>query len=213
MSKEAALIDVGGPIDKLITHIKNENLKLKYIFATHCHLDHIDGVPALIQKFPNAQLCFNEQDFQDFIDTPAWAIENTDPKDLEEAMQNPIIKKWMEYDPAVLGKVDLYLEDNQIYHLGDIKIRTILAPGHSRGSICFHVGDVLFSGDVLFHKRVGRTDFMGGSGEEIVKSVHRLYALLPDETKVYPGHGQFTDIGLEKIENEEVTVDEVNLQN
>jgi len=99
-------------------------------------------------------------------------------------------------------------------HFGTkLKIKTILSPGHSRGSICYHVGNVLFSGDVLFYREVGRTDLLGGSGEEIVKSVRMLYTLLPDETKVYPGHGQFTEICYEKIENEEVTINEVNLQN
>jgi glyoxylase-like metal-dependent hydrolase (beta-lactamase superfamily II) len=92
-SKEVALIDVGGSIDSLITHIKDNDLKLKYIFATHCHLDHINGVPILRQKYPKAQLCLNKVDFQDFIDTPEWAEKNVDPKDLEEARQNPVIKK------------------------------------------------------------------------------------------------------------------------
>jgi glyoxylase-like metal-dependent hydrolase (beta-lactamase superfamily II) len=212
-SKEAALFDVGGSIDSLTTHIKNNNLKLKYIFATHCHLDHIDGVPSLRKKYPNAQMCFNKEDFQDFIDTPGMVEKNVDPKDLEEAKQNPVIKKWFEIDPTTFGEIDIYLEDEQIYKLGNLKIRTILSPGHSRGSICYHVGNFLFSGDVLFYSKVGRTDFFGGSGEEMVKSVRRLYTILPDDTKVCPEHGQFTDIGYEKIENEEVTIDEINLQN
>jgi glyoxylase-like metal-dependent hydrolase (beta-lactamase superfamily II) len=73
--------------------------------------------------------------------------------------------------------------------------------------MCFIVGDVLFSGDVLFYRRVGTTDLLGGSSEEQVRSVRRLYEQLPDETKVYPGHGRFTDIGSEKTENQHVTVD------
>jgi glyoxylase-like metal-dependent hydrolase (beta-lactamase superfamily II) len=212
-SKEAALFDVGGSIDSLISHIKDNNLKLKYIFATHCHLDHINGVPFLRQKYPNAKLCFNKVDFQDFIDTPGWAEKNVDPKDLEEAKQNPVIKKWFEFDPSTLGEIDIYLEDGQIYKLGNLKIKTILSPGHSRGSICYHVGDILFSGDVLFYRKVGRTDFYGGSSEEIVKSVRMLYTQLSGRTKVYPGHGHYTDIGSEKNQNEEVTISEVNLQN
>jgi glyoxylase-like metal-dependent hydrolase (beta-lactamase superfamily II) len=60
---------------------------------------------------------------------------------------------------------------------------------------------------------VGRTDFYGGSSAEIVRSVRKLYTQLSEETKVYPGHGQYTDIGSEKIKNEEVTESEVNLKN
>jgi len=69
------------------------------------------------------------------------------------------------------------------------------------GSICYHVGNVLFAGDVLFYRQVGRTDLLGGSKENIEKSV------------VYPGHGEFTDIGTEKVENEEVTVNAVSIKN
>jgi glyoxylase-like metal-dependent hydrolase (beta-lactamase superfamily II) len=212
-SKEAALIDVGDSIDSLIAHIKDNDLELKYIFATHCHLDHINGVPTLRQQYPKAQLCLNKADFEDFIETPRWAEKNVDPKDLEEAKQNPVIKKWFEFDPSTLGDIDIYLEDDQVYKLGNLKIKTILSPGHSRGSICYHVSDILFSGDLLFYRKVGRTDFYGGSPDEIVKSVRKLYTQLSEKTKVYPGHGQYTDIASEKTENEEVTISEVNLQN
>ncbi len=128
-------------------------------------------------------------------------------------MKVPEIKKWEDYDLSIFVKPDILLEDNQIYKLGNLEIRTLLSPGHSAGSICFHVGDVLFSGDVLFHRQVGRTDLLGGAKETLVKSVRRLYAELPDGTKVYPGHGEFTDIGTEKLENEEVTVDAVTIRN
>jgi glyoxylase-like metal-dependent hydrolase (beta-lactamase superfamily II) len=108
---------------------------------------------------------------------------------------------------------DIDLVDDQNFKLGNLTIRTILAPGHSRGSICFHVGNVLFSGDVLFHRQVGRTDLQGGSKDAIVNSVRRLYAELPDATKVYPGHGEFTTIGEEKLQNEEVTAEAVTIKN
>jgi glyoxylase-like metal-dependent hydrolase (beta-lactamase superfamily II) len=64
-SKEAALFDVGGPIDSLITHIKNKNLKLKYIFATHCHMDHIEGIPEIMDRYPDALLCYNKEDYEE----------------------------------------------------------------------------------------------------------------------------------------------------
>ena len=71
----------------------------------------------------------------------------------------------------------------------------------------------MFSGDVLFHRRVGRTDLPDGSKAEIISSVRRLYAELPEETLVCPGHGEFTDIGSEKRYNQEVTVDAEAVQN
>jgi glyoxylase-like metal-dependent hydrolase (beta-lactamase superfamily II) len=212
-SKEAALIDVGGPVDSLITHIENNNLKLKYIFATHSHLDHIEGVPEVRQKFPDARFCINKEDFQNFIGSEAWIEKNFGLEKVEELAQDPFFKIWFDYDTAILGGIDIYLEDNQVYKLGKTEIRTILSPGHSSGSICFHTGNALFSGDVLFYENVGRTDFIGGSGEVITESVRNLYTRLPDETIVYPGHGKFTDIGYEKTKNKEVSVDEVNLNN
>jgi glyoxylase-like metal-dependent hydrolase (beta-lactamase superfamily II) len=69
------------------------------------------------------------------------------------------------------------------------------------------VEDVLFSGDVLFYRQVGRTDLLGGSEENLIKSVRRLYNELPEKTKVYPGHGEFTDIGTEKVKNEKIRID------
>lgn len=203
-SKEAALIDVGGPIDTLVSHIQENELDLKYIFATHVHMDHVEGVPQIQKQFPDALVCYNKMDCEDFLNMPEWIKEHY-PEMYDGMMKNPKIKKWEEYDLSIYVNPDINLEDDQTYKLGNLEIRTILSPGHSAGSICFHVGDVLFSGDVLFYRQVGRTDLLGGSKENIVKSVRRLYAELPDTTKVYPGHGKFTDIGTEKTENEEVT--------
>jgi glyoxylase-like metal-dependent hydrolase (beta-lactamase superfamily II) len=212
VSKEAALIDIGGPIDTLVTHIKENGLELKYIFATHVHMDHVEGVPQIKKQFPDALVAYSQLDCEDFLKMPEWMKEHF-PEMYAGMMKNPEIKKWEEYDLFTFVKYDINLEDNQIYKLGELEIRTIFSPGHSAGSICFHVGNVLFSGDVLFQRRVGRTDLLGGSKENIAKSVQRLYAELPDTTKVYPGHGEFTDIGSEKRENEEVRIDAVTIQN
>jgi len=111
------------------------------------------------------------------------------------------------FDFELIGKPDIFLKDDKIYKLGNLSIKTFLSPGHSRGSICFHVENALFSGDVLFYRNIGRTDFpKSGGHQELVKSIRRLYKLLPDETKVYPGHGLFTDIGSEKRGNSKITM-------
>jgi glyoxylase-like metal-dependent hydrolase (beta-lactamase superfamily II) len=210
-TREAALIDIGGPIDILVAHILDNDLDLKYIFATHVHMDHVEGVPQIQEQFPDALVCYNKMDCEDFLNMPDWIKEHI-PEMYAGMMKIPEIKKWEEYDLSIYVNPDINLEDDQIYKLGNLEIRTILSPGHSAGSICFYVGDVLFSGDVLFYRQVGRTDLLGGSKENIVKSVRRLYVELPDTTKVYPGHGEFTDIGTEKTENEEVTEDAVTMK-
>jgi hydroxyacylglutathione hydrolase len=211
-SKEAALVDVGGPIDSLVAHIGQNNLQLKYIFATHVHMDHVEGVPQIQERFPKAKLCYNGEDYADFLTVREWMKEHF-PEMLAEMNRAPEYKKWWDYDMAIFKKPDIYLADNQTYKLGNLEIRTLLSPGHSTGSICFHVADVVFSGDVLFCRQVGRTDLKGGSKENIVNSVRRLYRELPDAIKVYPGHGEFTDIGSEKQKNEEVTTDAVHIKN
>ena len=151
-SKEAALIDVGGPIDKLVTHIQENNLELKYIFATHVHMDHVEGVPQIQVQFPDALVGYSQLDCEDFLNMPEWVKEHY-PEMYAGMMKNPEIKKWEEYDLSVFVNHDIDLEDDQIYKLGNLEIRTILSPGHSAGSICFYVEDVLFSGDVLFTDR------------------------------------------------------------
>jgi len=211
--KEAALIDVGGSIDSLIEHLDKNNLTLKYIFATHGHIDHLEGVPQISKIFPEAQVCYNKEDYNDFLNFIDWLEKNWPQEEIDGMKQNPDLVKWFEYDMAIFKEPDIYLEDNQVFELGNLKIKTILSPGHSRGSICFYIENALFSGDVLFHKSVGRTDLMGGSEKAIVKSVLSLYDNVPDKTIVYPGHGQFTDIGFEKINNKEVSTSTLKLEN
>jgi hydroxyacylglutathione hydrolase len=209
-SKEAALFDVGGPIDTLISVLTNRQLKLKYIFATHCHMDHMEGIPMIIDKFPDVLLAYNKEDYADFLVFKEAMKNNTDKKEFQEMMQDSIIAKWFSYDLSIFRAPDLYLDEGQVYLLGNSEIRTFLSPGHSRGSICFYVDNILLSGDVLFYRNVGRTDLPGvGSTDNLVKSVRRLYTDLSEETSVYPGHGQSTDIGSEKRENKKITLENV----
>jgi hydroxyacylglutathione hydrolase len=216
-SREAALFDVAGPIETLVNHIRERNLKLKYIFATHCHADHVRGIPMVKKQFPEAKVCFSLEEYEDMPLYMKWE-EAMDPKEVEAmktaAREDPDLFDTINFDLNLIGKPDIFVEDNQTYELGDMRIKTLLSPGHSRGSICYFVGHLLFSGDVLFHRLVGRTDLpKSGGPEAIIKSVRRLYSLLPDDTRVYHGHGEFTDIGSEKKENQEVSADKANVQN
>ena len=164
------------------------------------------------KHFPDALVCYNRQDYQDFLISIEWMAQNF-PDVTAQMKQSPDFRKWFEYDMSLFKDPDIYLEDNQTYKLGNLEIRSILSPGHSRGSICFLIRDALFSGDVLFYRQVGRTDLLGGSKEDIIYSVQRLYRELPKTTKVYPGHGGYTDIGLEKRNNEEVSEKVISVKN
>jgi hydroxyacylglutathione hydrolase len=205
-SGEAALVDVGGAVDTLMSILDKKNLKLKYIFVTHCHPDHVMGLPAVKKLYPDAKICMSRADYEDAKLYSQWE-KKMSPDAVAEIRKSPEAVKIMSFDISSMCTPDTFLADNQTYKVGDIEIRTIFSPGHSRGSVCYSAGEVLFSGDVLFYRSVGRTDLEGMSWESLVKSVRRLYSLLSDETIVYPGHGQSTTIGSEKKYNAKISED------
>lgn len=204
-SKTAAIFDVGGPIDSLLTVISDNGLKLKYIFLTHGHIDHVMGLPALKVRFPKAKVGISRVDYEDLLVQRDWILKNLSPEEIAEWKADPAVLKMFDFDAATFGKPDFYVKGGQTYKLGKLKIRTMLTPGHSRGSICYRVENVIFSGDLLMRRDVGREDFQNGDKTALVRSVRLLYSTLPDSTIVYPGHGPQTDIGSEKRENPKVS--------
>jgi len=111
----------------------------------------------------------------------------------------------LEFDAAAFGTPDSFLKDNQEFELGNFIIKAIHTPGHSRGTTCFQIDNYLFSGDVLFYRTVGRTDVQNSSREDQIKSVKKLYKILPDTTIVYPAHGRKTDIDSERKYNKRIS--------
>jgi glyoxylase-like metal-dependent hydrolase (beta-lactamase superfamily II) len=209
-SREAAMFDVGGPVDSLVAIIRDEGLNLKYVFFTHGHPDHMVGLSSIRGEFPEALVCLHKRDYDDLATGQEWLRSILDPEELEVWRNDPGLLKLLEFEAESFEEPDVFLEDDQVFKLGNHEVRTIHSPGHSPGGVCFHVGNMLFSGDVLFHRRVGRTDIFNSSREDMVRSVRRLYNLLPDETIVYPGHEDLTDIGSEKRENEEITMEKAD---
>ena len=100
-------------------------------------------------------------------------------------------------------RADVFVKDEDVLNLAGFSIRVFFTPGHTIGGCCYYIADekILFSGDTLFQESVGRTDFPGGSMSEIVHSVKEKLFLLPDDTRVCPGHGDETSIGYEKKYN------------
>lgn len=180
-SKEAALFDVGGKINKLISIIEKENLKIKYFFFTHLHFDHFNGINKIKKKFPEALIAYNKNEL--------FVLEN-----------QGFFARIFQVDSSIIENLDLEVEDKQTLRIGNIEVKTILAPGHTPGSICYYFNGCILTGDVLFRSGIGRTDLYGGSYEILLTSISKLMKF-PDDTKVYPGHGDFTDIGTEKREN------------
>jgi hydroxyacylglutathione hydrolase len=204
-SKEAAIFDAAGPLDDLTAVVKANGLKVRYIFLTHAHWDHIEGIFDLKGKFPDAKVGISREEFAAMQDYTAFARES-DPERFKEVMRDSALAKMVSIDFSAV-KPDIFLKDNVEYELGKRMIRAIFSPGHSAGGMCFSCGEILFSGDVLLRRSVGNTDFYKASRKDEVESVRRLYGMFPDATVVYPGHGEPTDIGSEKKENKYVSAE------
>ena len=211
ISREAALIDVAGPIEPLLTTIRSKELTLRYFLFTHGHFDHLIGLPQIRASFPDARVCLHRLDFNDMPTQAEWVVENMDPEIVDWIRADPEASKLLEFDPATFGVPDVFVSEGMELKLGSYSIEVIHSPGHSPGSVCYHVGDLLFSGDVLFRDSVGRVDVQNSSRRDQIRSVLRLYDMLPEDTTVYPGHGESTTIGREKHENSKVSIHAVNL--
>lgn len=182
-SKEAVLIDCSSGRQEFINGIKNSDVKLKYILLTHGHFDHILGVDK----------------FKEVFGTDAYIAK----EDIEQVELTPKFMPILAGMESVeIKSIHNYLKDGDIIKVGDIEIKAIATPGHTPGGMSYLIGDKLFSGDTLFHRSIGRCDFPGGSLDTIIKSIKEKLFTLPDNTEVFPGHGEKTTIAYEKKYNE-----------
>lgn len=180
---EGVVIDCGCSAEKLMAVLDKHSVKIKYIILTHGHFDHIYFIDSIREK-TGAKVCIHEMDSECL----------SDPK-LNGMALFPI-RGSASFKPA-----DILLKDGELLECGGLKYKIIHTPGHTKGGICILVENNIFTGDTLFKETIGRTDFPGGSSSDIKNSIEgKLYAL-PDETVVYPGHGDATTIGHEKRHN------------
>lgn len=180
-TNKAAVIDPGDNADDILKIIRSRSLNLQYILLTHGHFDHLGGV-APIKAATNASVLMNSGDKVLVEAAPAQA----------ELFGLPT--------PAEFD-VDRYVDDSDSIEIGALKATVLATPGHSPGSICYLFDNAAFVGDTLFYGGVGRTDLEGGSFEQLVHSIKTKLFNLPDDIKVYCGHGPTTTIGREKKYN------------
>lgn len=185
---EAVIIDCGAfyPEERqaIVDYITTNNLTPKHLLATHGHLDHNFGNNTICDVFHlQPEVSHRDKNLIDTLKNQGRHFYNME----------------LDYDFPPVGH---YLEDNEIITFGNHGISVIETPGHSKGSVVFYIPteNVLFSGDTLFYRSIGRTDFAEGSMFMIINSLHRL-AQLPDNTRVLPGHGIETTIGDELAHN------------
>jgi glyoxylase-like metal-dependent hydrolase (beta-lactamase superfamily II) len=180
-SKEAILIDPGDEGSKIKSEIETLGLKVTSIIHTHAHFDHI-GASADLSAATKAPLLLHSGD--EFL----W-------KNLP--MQGQVFG--FSFQP--LGPWNQNLEDEMTLNLGSHQLKTLWTPGHTPGSCCFSIGEILFSGDTLFDGSIGRTDLWGGDFGQIQKSIRERVFSLDGDTTVICGHGPNTNIGKEKTTN------------
>ena len=197
-TRDAAIIDPGGPVDALLASISAHALRLRYILITHAHQDHVFGVPVVQAAHPRAALAMSTVEFEDGPGIYAHWETAFAAETAARIRSSPLSLELFNFDYARIGKPRVFLRDGQTLALGSLRITVISTPGHSRGGVCLRVGDRLFSGDTLFQGSSGTTAIKGSSRETLVASVRRLYALLPDRTVVLPAHRAQTDVGRER---------------
>lgn len=179
-TKELMVVDPAGDVDKIVEIINILNGRLKYIYLTHCHGDHIEGVNELKNKV-GGKIIIHRDDAEGLNDK---TINLTQIIDI----------------PEIELEADSRIDDGDLLHLGDLEFKVIHTPGHTAGSSSLYCDSerFLISGDTLFRGTWGRTDLPTSDFKAIVNSITNKLMLLPDDTIVYPGHGKSTMIKEEK---------------
>lgn len=175
-TKDIIVIDPGGEAEKIIELIDTLGGNLKYIYLTHCHGDHI-GALSELKNAKGGKVLIHSYDY--------------------EGLKNPNINLTAVLSESAISiEADARVIDQDILHIGNIEIKVIHTPGHTKGgsSLYCEKERMLFSGDTLFKGMWGRTDLPTSSFEDIMKSINNKLLVLPDETIVYPGHGIMTRI-------------------
>lgn len=181
--RRATVVDPGEDIDKILEVLTRHNLTVEQIVITHAHIDHVGGAVRL-KRLTGAPICMNQLDL-------------------------PLLKMmemqagWLGVATPEVSAPDVDARDGLALKIAEQSADVLHTPGHTEGSVCVHVpgAQLLLAGDTLFAGSIGRTDLPGGDMRKILRSLKDRLLTLPDATRVVPGHGANTNIGVERETN------------
>jgi hydroxyacylglutathione hydrolase len=178
-----AIIDPGGEAERIFDEVEELSLVIKYILNTHAHFDHVGGNADLVIA-TGASLAIHPLELPLLRTRGGAAFFG-----LFDVRQSP--------DP------DVELQEGDILEVGKLRLEVLFTPGHTPGHVSFYErqAGVVFDGDVLFASGIGRTDLPGGDYDTLMRSIHEKLLTLPDETRIYSGHGPATTVGAERRGN------------
>ncbi len=186
---DCIIIDCGAYYDDerkaIVDYITSQGLRPCRLLATHGHWDHNLGIDTIYQTYGLQVEAAKEDEF----------IITDIPRNFQSIIGAPLRR---EYPP-----VGRFFAPNEVIRFGNHSLQVLKTPGHSPGSVVFYCAEehTAFTGDTLFRMSVGRTDFEGGSYEDLMSSLANVLAKLPDDTTILPGHGPQSTIGYEKKYN------------
>ena len=180
-SLKGILIDPGEEPETIVSAIEKSGVKLESIVLTHGHGDHIGAVGVLRDK----------------LSLPV-AIGRYDDEMLSDPALNLAANMGIE---LILEPAERLLDEGDIIEVGSFSFEVMHTPGHTKGSVSLKSGRDVIVGDLVFCGSVGRTDLPGGSFQELLRSIKEKILTLPDETRLYPGHGPVTTVGRERVSN------------
>lgn len=175
ISNKTAIIDPGANANWIIKELEELNAEVNVILLTHAHFDHDGAVEELKAKYNVPVYMHKEEENYMNIDTSS------------------VFGK--------LNKIYEFVNDNDTIKVGSLEFKCIHTPGHTKGGMCYLVNDKVFTGDTLFQGSIGRTDFLGGNFDEIIKSIEEKLMVLDKNVEVYPGHGPKSTIIFERMRN------------
>jgi len=180
-TKKGFIIDPAGKFESVMDVIGRHKIRPVFILYTHLHLDHIAGGHDLATK----------------LSIPAYACE----KDLYlfDAIEQTAM--FLGYPPIIPPVIDSYIKDGDELEIGSSSIRILSTPGHTPGGLSFSIADSIFTGDTIFRESTGRTDLPGGDQETLYRSIKEKIYAFPDDFTIRPGHGEYTTVGHEKVNN------------